>query len=64
MYLSALSCLPLWTFADIGDDALLGKDVLDIGCNAGTVSLAVSRSFKARRVAEAWVSLHRFTFLL
>jgi len=33
-----------------GDDAFLDKDVLDIGCNAGLVSLAVSRTFKARRV--------------
>merc|ERR1719215_2123258 len=33
-----------------GDDVFLDKEVLDIGCNAGLVSLAVSRCFGARRV--------------
>lgn len=33
-----------------GDDVLHDKEVLDVGCNAGLVSLAVSRCFGARRV--------------
>jgi len=34
----------------IGADCFEGKDVLDIGCNRGSISLAVARHFGARRV--------------
>jgi len=33
-----------------GGDVFLDKEVLDIGCNAGLVSLGIARSFGARRV--------------
>jgi 7SK snRNA methylphosphate capping enzyme len=34
----------------LGPDFFATKEVLDVGCNAGLVSLAVGQSFKARRV--------------
>lgn len=36
--------------ARFGNEVFLGKEVLDVGCNAGLVSLAVAGSFGAKRV--------------
>eukprot|EP00930_Biecheleria_cincta_P068839 TRINITY_DN56666_c0_g1_i1.p1 TRINITY_DN56666_c0_g1~~TRINITY_DN56666_c0_g1_i1.p1 ORF type:complete len:348 (+),score=69.64 TRINITY_DN56666_c0_g1_i1:114-1157(+) len=41
----------------LGNDLFAGKEILDIGCNAGLVSLEVARSYGARRVVGQDIDL-------